>query len=214
MRFLNRSSRGPTCLEDKDYNIHDFERHLSQSQKKAIWRELNKMQDELCAYCEKKVAKRHRQIEHFYSRQTYREKTFDWHNLFGGCISAGSEHCGQFKDRDGEKSPKPYNPAELIKPDEHNPAEFFSYSKDGYINIKQNSNDQQQARADETLRVLNLTSSVLTDSRAAAIARYQQRLTTIFELPPEHIEIALNQLKEDIAKVEFRTSIHFVLFKI
>jgi uncharacterized protein (TIGR02646 family) len=219
MRLLDRSE-SPDCLALKNYEIHAFE-SLSPGQKRAIWRSLIAMQDVFCAYCEKIIVKRNRQIEHFYPKgdspdgvNFYESMTFDWSNLFGGCLA--SEHCGQHKDRDGELSPRPYSPSNLIKPDEHDPSLFFLFSPEGDISLKDGLDAADVNRGKETMRVFNLNTPSLSDSRKSNITVFNLRLKAILsiaeQIPIEAFEEQISELKKDIGNSEHRTAVNGVLF--
>ena len=219
MRLLVRSE-SPDCLALKNYEINAFE-SLSPGQKRAIWKSLIAMQDTFCAYCEKIIAKRNRQVEHFYPKgdspdgvNTYECMTFDWSNLFGGCLA--SEHCGQHKDRDGELSPRPYSPSNLIKPDEHDPTLYFLFSPDGDIFLRDGLDAADVGRGEETMRVFNLNTPSLSDSRKSTISLFNLRLKAIFsiadDIPNEAFEEKISELKNDITNSEHRTAVNSVLF--
>lgn len=220
MRYLTRSE-SPTVLGQKDYATQIFD-SLSPTQKKAIWRALRKMQDDFCAYCEKKIKKNHRHIEHFYPKKTkpddvtsYMHLTFEWSNLFGCCNA--KEHCGHFKDGGKEYGAGEYSPDNLVKPDTHNPNEFFLYAEDGKVLIREALSEESNYRAEETIRVFNLNMSALANSRQTLIGRFSDRLSAILKLkesgtmPDEDLEVELNKIKEEINTFEHRTAVEAVV---
>lgn len=62
----------------KPYNWNDCPCHV----KKAIRKQLVKEQNNLCAYCTREIDE-DCQIEHFYSRNQYPQKMFDYNNMLG-----------------------------------------------------------------------------------------------------------------------------------
>ena len=56
---------------------------LSPDDKTAIWRELDAMQGQRCAYCESDIADGNKHIEHFHQKDPNPTTTFLWSNLFG-----------------------------------------------------------------------------------------------------------------------------------
>lgn len=218
MKYLKRPN-APTCLANKDFRVHNWS-SISQSQKRAIWRVLNKMQDSFCAYCEKKIEKNNRQIEHFYPKKqdtgdgrTYEHLTFTWDNLFGSCVN--SEHCGQFKDREGNLSPIPYSPSKLIKPDVHPPETFLTFTYSGEVRAKNSLTEDGKHRAKESIRVLNLNAASLKDSRRDVIRIYEVRIREILNIAANvannEFHELINQFREDISRSEHRTALENVL---
>lgn len=219
MQILHRPE-APRCLASKNHETQRFE-SLSATQKKAIWRELTVMQGVFCAYCEKIISKRNRQIEHFFPKNdspdginSYAHLTFEWSNLFGGCIE--SEHCGQHKDRDGPLTPKPYSPVHLIKPDVNNPNTTLLYTELGNILVRDSLEKDQTLKGEETIRVFNLNSPSLVDSRRDVISAFNIRLKAILELggviTKDDFDCQIDQLNVDIEKSEHRTAIKTVLY--
>ncbi|MUJ36027.1 retron Ec78 anti-phage system effector HNH endonuclease PtuB [Aliivibrio fischeri] len=218
MKVLHRPI-APTCLALKDYNIHEFS-SLSQGQKRAIWRSLTEMQNTFCAYCEKKIIKNHRQIEHFYPKgdtpdgvHSYKQLTFEWENLFGGCTE--SEHCGQHKDREGELTPKPYSPDNLIKPDTTDASDILSFTESGEVIVLGDLEESKAFKGRETIRVFNLNNPALVDSRKEIIASFNIRLKGILELaeeiPDNEFADHMDELTRDISQSEHHTAIKAVL---
>lgn len=140
--------------------------------------------------------------------------SFNWTNLFGACLS--SDHCGQFKDREGEFTPKPYSPDNLIKPDHHDPKLFFRFTLLGEIIFPEDLEDNFKFRAKETIRVFNLNTPSLMESRLSIIESFNLRLITILSLKAiinaENFTDELSRLEEDITKSEYRSAIESALF--
>lgn len=215
MRSLKRTQT-PDFLNLKNYETQSFD-SLSTGQKKVIWRSLIEMQGTFCAYCEKEIGKRNRQIEHFFPKgdspdgvNLYKDLTFEWTNLFGGCID--SDHCGQHKDRNGLLTPKPYSPRDLIKPDKHDPESIFVFTEKGHIYVKDSVIGELATNGMETIRVFNLNVASLVDSRKDTISEFQIRLKGILELaeviPEVDFKNKIEQLYADIDKSEYRTAVN------
>ena len=62
---------------------------------------LEKEQDDLCVYCEKKITadKEKSNIDHFKTRNLFPHLTFEYNNLFVSCNN--SNHCSSYKDNKG-----------------------------------------------------------------------------------------------------------------
>lgn len=159
MQYLNRSA-APTCLAQYRHGQHNWD-NITPQDKAAIRQSLELMQTGLCAYCE--VALKVWHIEHFYTRDRYPQKTFDWGNLFASCNS--EESCGDYKDKKG----KPYQPQDLIHPCQHNPDTFLFFSRDGQVQPRINLSVADYQRAQETIRVFNLNLPDLCERRAEVV---------------------------------------------
>lgn len=149
MRQLNRAT-APACLQNYDYRQHKWG-HLAPTlaDRNALWGDLLGMQGDRCAYCEALLGS-NRHIEHFRSRNNFNELTFIWSNLFGSCNEMDS--CGTYKDGKG----KPYDPSDLIKPDEEDPHSFLHFFTDGRVEPRAGLPSTLMHRASETIRVFNL----------------------------------------------------------
>jgi uncharacterized protein (TIGR02646 family) len=122
MHKLHRGT-APSCLNQHYRNSGNDWSKVSAADKTQIWKELQAMQDDLCAYCESKITPPKQHIEHFRLRSRFREKTFEWSNLFGSCND--KEHCGKHKDN------QQHEPTDLIKPDEEDPEKLLVFVVDG-----------------------------------------------------------------------------------
>ena len=218
MRYLNRPE-APKCLPatgSKNFN------DLKASNKRKIWVQLNKMQGSFCAYCEKEIKKRERQIEHFYPKKnkpdgmhSYNDLSSSWDNLFGACIN--NEHCGQHKDREGPRGPGAYSPNNLIKPDKYDPSEILIFTEAGDVTTKDFLSKDVKFRGKETIRVFNLNTPSLISSRKGVIDAFNIRLTSILELHNqaslnnEQFKCEINELREDIKTKEHQTAVKMVL---
>lgn len=120
-----------------------------------IWKALDKMQSNFCAYCERQLSDDKKHIEHFRSRKDSPNLTFSWHNLFGSCGEGNWDSCGIFKDTKG----RPYDYTKLIKPDQDNPREYLLFLTDGQVVSHPDSSPNSREKAITTIRVFNLNSA-------------------------------------------------------
>jgi len=166
-----------------------------------------------CAYCENQIF-HGGHIEHFRRKNPahFPELTFSWTNLFLACGSI--DHCGHYKDKKGT----PYNPNELLKPDEHNPDDYLYFHSSGKVRVRNQHQlpEADQRRAEETIRVFNLDCGVLRGKRKAAVDAYKQKNIDIFQeletFDPQDREEYVRQEIEDTRWEPFATAVkHFLL---
>jgi uncharacterized protein (TIGR02646 family) len=106
-----------------------------QNQKTKVWdqpyikKNLLKMSDEKCCYCECKVTEesKYLEVEHFFPRHIYPEKVLEWENLLPSC-----------KRCNGKKGSHDTGIIPLIHPVNDNPKEHL-YFKNYQIRAKKNS---------------------------------------------------------------------------
>lgn len=207
MHQLQRGA-APGCLASYRHGVSRWG-EVTSADKAAIWRELQAMQGQRCAYCEADIGHVGRHIEHFRQRDRYPQGTFAWDNLFGSCNREDS--CGKHKDRCGG-----YVPGDLIKPDVENPEHFFLFVSDGSIAVREGLNVRDKHRAEETLRILNLNPrSGLRWERKRAIEGHLQTKAALFEIAAEHGEdAAWVFIQEELlatAQLPFATAIKHLL---
>lgn len=193
MHKLDRASiASPICLSLYHHTTHKWD-DLSGEHKREIRECLKQMQGARCAYCEGAVYN-DAHIEHFRRKNPlhYPQLTFDWANLFLSCES--HEHCGHFKDR---PSADPYSPADLIKPDEYEPDDYFYFHSDGDMRPRSGIEATHLQRALETIRVFNLDCGTLRASRHRAIKQYERRnpgiLDALMEFDEQDRQEFINQ---------------------
>jgi len=183
MHKLDRSlAIEPVCLAKYHYRTHTWDDVKEDKQK--IRESLEQMQDVRCAYCEGPVyADGH--IEHFRrkNKNHFPSLTFVWSNLFLACGS--QDHCGHYKDRPGALR---YDSNNLVKPDEHEPDQYFYFHSSGDVLPRSGINAQDLARATETIRVFNLKCAILGANRRRALRIYQQKQPGILEVLMEFDE--------------------------
>jgi uncharacterized protein (TIGR02646 family) len=195
MHKLNRAIVSkPTCLDDFDHTTQTWS-DLSGDSKRLVRLSLQAMQGQQvitddaddnalyifglrCAYCECQIFNGGH-IEHFRRKNPahFPELTFEWTNLFIACGS--TEHCGHYKDRGGA----PYDPDQLIKPDEHDADDYLYFHSSGEVRVRSRVDMSEQARqrGDETIRVFHLNCGILKGVRHRALKIYLDRNTGILE---------------------------------
>lgn len=165
-----------------------------------------------CAYCEGQIFYGGH-IEHFRRKNPahFPQLTFAWSNLFLVCGS--NDHCGHYKDHKGV----PYDPDDLIKPDEHDPDDYFYFHYSGKVRVRNRAGitDDDRWRAKETIRVFNLDSGALAGARARALKAYKERSPNIIEelmaFEPDEREVFIQQEIEATRWDPFSTTIrHFL----
>jgi uncharacterized protein (TIGR02646 family) len=220
MKYLQRPLPAPSQLAGLDYLVHKWSSSKPNSNgRKAIWKKLTKMQGGFCCYCESNAVKGNGHIEHFFHKgegadgnAPYQHLTFDWSNLFGCCGLETSSTCGHYKDRQGNTGPGDYAPEHLIKPDVDNPGHFFEFLDTGVINVRAGLTPDDDSRAKETLRVLNL--GALNGVRKRNIDIFKKEVDVLYQLGLEDqiLRSEIDKIKQKIKKSEFQTAILNALF--
>jgi uncharacterized protein (TIGR02646 family) len=150
----------PACLAQYDHKRQTWD-DLRDDHKREIREALEVMQQMRCAYCEGAYYSHDRHIEHFRRKNSgqFPELTFIWTNLFLSCDADNQEHCGHYKDRKGS----PYNPEDLIKPDDDEPDDYLYFHSSGEVRPWSGIDEARERRAKETIRVFNLNYPSLND---------------------------------------------------
>lgn len=191
MHKLTRGTAAPSCLQQlekalkktnngqkkgKAKNVQPPQNVwgalVTPAHKDEIWEKLKLMQGKYCAYCEMDISgERQQHIEHFRQQSRYPQGVFEWKNLFGSCKDEDS--CGKHKDR------CIYNDKDLLKPDEDDPEKYLLFVKDGTITPRHGLNEDEQRRAEVTLRVFNLKVPRLSQQRKEIMSGYLETLEQI-----------------------------------
>lgn len=206
MRKLNRGTVAG-CLANYKHGLHNWN-DVTSTDKQAIWQELIAMQGERCAYCEADISSGERHIEHFRQKGRDPTQTFVWANLFGSCNNKAT--CGKHKDEQPV-----YPPVVLIKPDVEDPEYFLRFHSDGTISVRTTDRTQiEQNRANETIRLFNLSDGALRWQRYAAVSGYIQTAEEIAELAAADTALAAQYLASEIKETShlpFATAIKHTL---
>ncbi len=192
----------PACLAAYDYRTHswdDFKGPCKKQLRFALFQlqgipgisiESAAEYGLRCAYCECAI-RNEGHIEHFRRKNPrlgYPELTFEWSNLFLAC--GASTHCGHYKDH---RLALPYNPDQLIKPDEHNPEHYLYFHSSGEVRARSTLNEEDKIRATETIRVFGLNNKALEGSRAKAVNSYRKMKADDFEELASWDETEINE---------------------
>lgn len=172
---MHKLQRGaaPACLSTYQHGRDNW-KAVSAEDKREIWERLDEMQQRRCAYCEDALRNDKKHIEHFRQKGRDPKVTFLWSNLFGSCNRI--DNCGKFKDE-----LPPYDPADLIKPDEEDPERFFLFVSDGSVAVREELNATDKKRAMETIRIFNLNGA-LRQMRRSVIAGYLEQAKEVREM--------------------------------
>jgi uncharacterized protein (TIGR02646 family) len=182
MKRLPRGSAPPVL--NRFQHGRDGWADLTGDQKATIWEALEAMQLGLCAYCEGDLDVLGRHIEHLCPKGRRPQGTFDWHNLFGSCLRR--DCCGHFKDNDPD-APS-YDCGDLIDPAQEDPDRFFVVLSTGRISVRDGLSDRERARADMTVRALNLNLDQRSNSGRSLCAERQRALEVYLSQDPDILE--------------------------
>jgi len=205
MKKLERSN-APACLA----NLVSGRDGWDSADKAQIWEALDLMQGGFCAYCECQLGRMH--IEHFKTRSSYRDLTFDWNNLFGSCGDSSQKggwlRCGIYKDNGAGT----YDPELLIKPDISNPSDYLLFLTTGTIRPNANLSEKNKLIATETIRVFNLNNdSTLFGRRKNAIMAELHEIEVFYDIIADLTDDERNELLQDalsrIESLEFSTAL-------
>ncbi|MEQ1779651.1 MAG: retron Ec78 anti-phage system effector HNH endonuclease PtuB [Nitrosomonas sp.] len=205
---MHKLQRGiaPACLANYKHGQDNWN-NVTFEDKAAIWKELDAMQVQRCAYCEATISNGNRHIEHFHQKGPDPKVTFHWPNLFGSCNRA--ECCGKHKDQCGH-----YNPTDLLKPDESDPEHYLVFAPDGSVNPRENLSSTEKKCAIETIRIFNLNGT-LKQIRFCEIAGYIQTAEEFASMANNFPEAEwLPLLQEELATIinlPFATAIKHIL---
>ncbi len=145
----NRATR-PACLDSFQHGRDTWGHPDMGACRPVIRASLEQMQGKLCAYCEGSLDSLGQHIEHFWDRDRYPQRTFDWHNMYWSCDRGDS--CGRFKDNHASS----FHPADLVDPCTDDPDAYFVFGSDGFVEVRDDISAREKYRAAETLRVFNL----------------------------------------------------------
>lgn len=182
MRFINRTAvAAPPSLAAYLPTTHSWDEEPGKARfggddKRALRNALEALQNGCCAYCEA-ATYGNGHIEHFRRKNPadFPELMFDWKNLFLSCDADDS--CGRYKDRKGT----PYNPSDLVKPDEDDPNDFFYFHEQGEIRVRSGIDARAEHRALETIRVFHLDCGRMAASRRRAVEQYRRKTPGLLE---------------------------------
>ena len=206
MKSLKRPANPPKCLSNYKHGADNWD-SVKPIDKQEIWGKLDTMQGGFCAYCECRLKKNSKHIEHFKYKGHYPKSTFEWQNLFGSC--GNSSHCGHYKDR-----PKGdyYSPSDLIKPDKDCPSDYLLFLVTGEVSVRSELGSMKQHKANETIRVFNLNNDPsLVNSRRNALRDISNEIEQLYIMQGEFEIEEWQELLEDelalLANREYQTAL-------
>lgn len=207
VRKLDRPNISPSCLNRFQRTPNAVWNDLRRHDRAEIWLSIIEMQENFCAYCQCKINPHSKNsfIEHFFRRDDFPKKTFDWNNLFGSCNN--KETCGNYKDHQAKK----ISPDHICKPDIHDPKKYLQFLANGKVQPKPDIAQQHQTKAENTIEAFNLKHSSLVNRRRTIaevevlIANQLYEFIELFpddpELLQEHQEHLLRINKEEFSAV-------------
>ncbi len=207
MHRLHRNN-APACLRYYRHGQNNWS-DVTAEDRQEIWVKLDEMQENRCAYCEDILPANKKHIEHYEQRSRAPHLTFMWSNLFGSCNKKYS--CGKYKDK------QTYNPQDIIKLDIDDPEDYLHFLSNGRIIPRSNLNNSDKRKAEETLRVFNLSHDrgALREIRELHLKGYKQTAETFAEIALSFDESEWKPLlDEELDKIQtlpFATAIKHVL---
>lgn len=202
MRKLDRPNP-PACLS-KFRHGRNYWRDVSFDDKSEIWQQLEQMQGNFCAYCQRSIRQKSKDahIEHFFRRNSAPQKTFVWDNLFGSCEDKNT--CGNYKDNKATH----IDLDRTCKPDIMDPDDFLQFLPSGSVHTKPDLAPYEQLVASNTIHIFNLNSSSLKNRRREAarvegdLARFVLEYLAEYPDDPEILQ-ELSDNRSRIAALEF-----------
>lgn len=215
MHKIDRSSvTAPACITP-----HDPARqysNLRKPQRAEIRTALLTMQQNRCAYCERRTGtgENDGHIEHFRRQEIFTQLTTQWNNLFWSCTDP--KFCGKHKDEckhvGSTGKCRSVNMDDVIDPCADDPERFMQFISDGTIQPRSNLTLDEQRRYSETLRVFQLgEAAFLLDSRRDAVKPYIDALNDLLPLGAETVRAYVARQLPRIADAPFATAIRHVL---
>lgn len=215
MHFLNRNSvPAPACITP-----HDPARqygNLPPPAKSEIRARLLDMQQNRCAYCERRTGTdpNDGHVEHFRNQANHPGLTTDWNNLYWSCTD--TKFCGKHKDDcnmvHGVGRKRAFDVNDIIDPGVDNPDHFMQFISDGSIKPTDSLTEIEQRRYDETMRIFQLKDAAfLVDSRRDAVKPFIGILSDLSAEGPEKVRAYIARELARLNAAPFETAIrHFL----
>ena len=155
---------------------------------------LYERQHHYCAYCETLLMRKTDGfIEHLARRSDFPQRTFDWSNIFFCCKH--NDSCGNYKDNQKIQ----FNVRDIIDPSLEHPQDFFIFDRVGHISPRTDLTADDEKRAKETIRVLNLNNS----KRLLSLRQKAAKAVACFlEIDTHPDESAINRFLEMVGDVD------------
>lgn len=162
-----------------------------------------------CSFCEcKPEESSYIQVEHFYPKSLYPEKTFEWNNFLPACGK-----CNLVKSDHDTKN------EEIVNPYIDNPSEFFSFNS---LRMIPNQNCVEKDKAEKTIEECGLNENRLFTPRAALLIELHNFENTLAEKIESIVDAdseqkkrrRINKLRESIDIIEelYKPSAKFSFF--
>lgn len=183
---------------------------LSGKEKAEIRAALFSIQGQRCAYCERLTGTdaTDGHIEHFRKQAKHAHLDLDWHNLFWSCNDEWT--CGKHKDKceKGVGRFKPFDSDDIIDPAREDPESLLLFVSDGSVRPREGLSDKDRHRAEETLRIFQLTESVLLrTSRRTAVSHYIGALEALRVSAPDYLPVYVQGELDRSTTMPFSTAI-------
>lgn len=181
----------PRNWEEVSYTIREYIRIFILSGLGPNNECMDSEQNFQCAYSEVNIepdgSSSH--IDHYYKRDWFAEKSFDWFNLF---VSTNNEAYGaKYKDNHSKLKKEDYDL--LLKPDIDDPRLYFKYSFTGEIGILSNNDKSiEYKKAKRTIEVFNLNEKSLVE----------QRRTVMLQIKAFFEYLTIEEIKSNIGKFD------------
>jgi len=214
MHKLDRSAvLIPSCLNQSGRRYCD----LRGTEKEEIRAVLLEIQGHRCAYCERRTGEDHDDghIEHFRNQADHAQLDLVWSNLFWSCKD--EKTCGKHKDKCTKESGrlKRFDHDDIIDPAAEDPEGLLLFVFDGTVRPKDELNARDRHRAQETLRVFQLSDSAyLRKSRQDAVSPYISAVDAILNISSNHVETYVRSELSKLETAPFSTAIKSFLMSV
>lgn len=159
MKQLNKDG-SPVWLEQ--FKVHNHPQHWNDLNeiRQALRQHILEEQGNCCAYTEIHLSSvENCHIDHYYTRNLYPEKTFDYNNMLVSCNS--ENYAAKYKDKQIKRK-EDYSG--LIHPVNDNPSEYIEFTLTGRVVATDN-----HPKGEYSISVFNLNEKSLVERRKTAI---------------------------------------------
>ena len=164
MHTINKSSKGPLCLEEALKKGLTWEEFYDQNHRgyKEVKQQSIKDQKGECAYTGIYIGEGTRideqdiHIDHFYKKSLFPEKRLEWQNLFAAINRRDFGACYKDKNINGPKNIAIKKYEQFWAPTEPNLQKMFRYTSVGEIEPAYNLDENTEKKAKKTIEIYNL----------------------------------------------------------
>ena len=182
----------PACLDSAEKKGWSWEEFVTNDHEgyQMCREQANFEQQSVCAYTELPldVARVTVHFDHYRKKSIYTKLRFKWDNLFAAVKDNrfGADH------KDGIVNGSNHNQvyASILSPLTANLQEYFHYSTSGEIEPSLSLSEENQKKAEETIRVFNLNEAELVERRRTIMAQ----IVCYQDLPEEDIKSSFDGL--------------------